>query len=66
VLPHTNRWKARFADFAARVATAGVLCRSEILEIADDEGLLVEGDTITRIGGTFPPGPVELAVQPAA
>ena len=36
-----------FADYAARVAAAAVLCRSEILEIADDEGLLIDGDTLT-------------------
>lgn len=66
VLPHTNRWKARFADYAARVATAGALCRSKILEITDDEGLLVEGDTVTRIGSTFPPTPVELSAHPTA
>jgi dipeptidase E len=66
VLPHTNRWKARFADYAARVAAAAVLCRSEILEIADDEGLLIDGDTVTRIGGTFPPTPVDLSAHPAA
>lgn len=66
VSPHTNRWKARFADYAARVATAGALCRSEILEIADDEGLLIDGDIITRIGSTFPPTPVELSAQPTA
>lgn len=64
VLPHTNRWKARFADYAARVAAAAVLCRSEILEITDDEGLLIDGDTLTRIGSTFPPTPVELSAQP--
>ena len=50
VLPHANRWKARFADYAARLATARVRCQTEILEIADDEGLLVDGDTVTRIG----------------
>jgi dipeptidase E len=66
VLPHTNRWKARFADYAARVAAAAVLCRSEILEIADDEGLLIDGDTVTRIGSTFPPTPVDLSAHPAA
>lgn len=66
VLPHTNRWKARFADYAARLDAARALCRSEIAEIADDEGLLVEGDSVTRIGGSLPPGPVDLAVQPAA
>ena len=58
VLPHPNRWKARFADYAARLATARVLCRSKIVEIADDEGILVDGDTITRIGDAFPPSPV--------
>jgi len=66
VLPHTNRWKARFADYAARVATARVLCRSEILEITDDEGLLIDGDTVTRVGRTFPPTPVELSAPPTA
>ena len=66
VLPHTNRWKARFADYAARVATARVLCRSEILEITDDEGLLIDGDTVTRVGSTFPPTPVELSAPPTA
>ena len=66
VLPHTNRWKARFADYAARVATARVLCRSEILEITDDEGLLIDGDTLTRIGRIFPPTPVELSAPPTA
>ena len=66
VLPHTNRWKARFADYAARVAAAAVLCRSEILEITDDEGLLIDGDTLTRIGSTFPPTPVDLSAQPTA
>jgi dipeptidase E len=65
VLPHANRWKARFADYAARIATARALCRSEILEIADDEGLLIDGDTVTRIGSTFPSSPVELSAQPA-
>lgn len=47
----------------ALLATARVPCRSEIV---DDEGLLVEGDTLTRIGGTFPPTPVEHSAQPAA
>jgi dipeptidase E len=66
VLPHTNRWKARFADYAARVATAGMLCRSEILEIADDEGLLIDGETVTRIGSTFLSSPVQPSAQPTA
>ncbi len=66
VLPHTNRWKARFADYAARVAAAAVLCRSEILEIADDEGLLIDGDTLTRIGGRFLSSPIHLSAQPTA
>lgn len=50
VLPHANRWKARFADYAARLAAARVFCRSEIVEIADDEGVLVEGDSVVRVG----------------
>ncbi len=57
-LPHTNRWKARFADYADRLAVARVRCRSEIVEIADDEALLVAGDAVTRLGPTvaeFPP-----------
>jgi dipeptidase E len=66
VLPHTNRWKARFADYAARLAAARVLCRSEIVELADDESLLVEGDAITRIGDRSLPGPIGLPEQPAA
>jgi dipeptidase E len=66
VLPHTNRWKARFADYAARFAAAAVLCRSEILEIADDEGLLIDGDTVTRIGGRFLSSPIHLSAQPTA
>ena len=66
VLPHTNRWKARFADYAARVVAAAVLCRSDILEITDDEGLLIDGDSLTRIGSTFPSSPVELSAQSAA
>jgi dipeptidase E len=67
VLPHTNRWKARFADYAARLATARVRCHSEILEIADDEAVLFSGDTVTRLGSdTLPPTPVELSAQPAA
>jgi hypothetical protein len=36
------------------------------LEIADDEGLLIDGDTVTRIGSTFPSSPVELSAQPTA
>lgn len=58
VLPHTNRWKSRFADYADRLAAARVRCRSAIVEIADDEALLVAGDTVTRLGPTvaeFPP-----------
>lgn len=64
VLPHANRWKSRFADYADRVAAARVLCRSEILEIADDEGLLIVGDTVSRIGSTFPPTPVSPSSPP--
>jgi dipeptidase E len=51
VLPHANRWKARFADYPARLASARALCRSEIVELADDEGLLVQGASWQRIGG---------------
>jgi dipeptidase E len=66
VLPQANRWKARFADYTARIATAAVLCRSAILEIADDEGLLIDGDTVTRIGSTFLSSPVQPSAQPTA
>ena len=66
VLPHTNRWKARFADYTARIVAAAVLCRSDIWEITDDEGLLIDGDSLTRIGSTFPSSPVELSAQSAA
>lgn len=64
VLPHANRWKSRFTDYADRFAAARVLCRSDMLEIADDEGLLVVGDTLTRIGSTFPPTPVSRSAPP--
>jgi dipeptidase E len=66
VLPHANRWKARFSDYTARVAAAAVLCRSEILEIDDDEGLLIDGYTVTRIGSRFPSSPINLSAQPSA
>jgi hypothetical protein len=48
------------------VAAAAVLCRSEILEIDDDEGLLIDGDTVTRIGSRFPSSPINLSAQPSA
>ena len=66
VLPHSNRWRARFADYAARLATARAFCRSQIVEIADDEGLLVEGDTITRIGDPTNGPPLTLLRPPDA
>jgi dipeptidase E len=64
VLPHANRWKSRFADYSDRLAAARVLCRSVILEIANDEGLLLVGDTVSRIGSTVPSTPVALSAPP--
>ena len=64
VLPHANRWKSRYTDYADRFAAARVLCRSEMLEIADDEGLLIVRDTVYRIGSTFPPTPVSRSAPP--
>jgi hypothetical protein len=65
-LPHAHRWKVSFSDYSSRIAAEGVLDRSEIREIDDDEDLLIDGDNFTRIGRTFPPTPVDLSAQPAA
>jgi hypothetical protein len=34
--------------------------------VADDEGLLIDGETVTRIGSSFLSSPVQPSAQPTA
>jgi dipeptidase E len=49
VLPHANRWRARFADYPGRLAAAEKSCRCEIVELLDGEGLQITDEATTPI-----------------
>lgn len=51
VLPHANRWRSRFSDYEARLASACTVSGCQIVELNDGEGVSVEGRKISCVGG---------------
>lgn len=59
VLPHSNRWSARFADYAGRLERARNITNSEIVEVPDNEGIVVEGERMGWMSAEFIATPAE-------
>lgn len=53
VLPHANRWRARFSDYEARLATACTVSGCQIVELNDGEGVSIEDRNVRCVGGDW-------------
>lgn len=51
VLPHANRWRARFVDYEQRLSRACTAARCQLAELEDDEAFLIENRHVSRIHG---------------
>lgn len=65
VLPHANRWRARFADYEQRLSLACAACGCQIVELDDGDGLLLDDRQVACLGETWPALPARPTVTAA-